>query len=135
MRRWDFAGAGVPEEHDGFGPVDELAVVEHPDDRRGDGGVGGGVELVEGFDPWEAGFLHAAGAAAFVADVELDGEGFGEERRVGQLPARGGLAEVLEAGSETGQVQLATGVGGGLHIGGVVVAVIRGSCSAESRRR
>ena len=45
--------------------------------------VGGGVECVEGFDAWEFRFEDSALSAAFVADIDLDGEGVGEEVRVG----------------------------------------------------
>jgi hypothetical protein len=73
--------------------------------------------FVEGFDSGESGFLHAACAAAFVAYVEFDGECFGEECWVGQFASDGGLAEIGDAGGETGQVQFAACVGGSLDIG------------------
>ena len=78
-----FAGAGVSEEDDWFGSVDECPGLEGCDDLRADHWVRVEVEVVEGLDAWEAGFLNASGAAAFVAHVEFDTERFVEERRVG----------------------------------------------------
>ena len=46
--------------------------------------VGGEVEGVEGFEAWEFGFEYSSLTPAFVADVDLEGECLGEERRVGQ---------------------------------------------------
>ena len=61
------------------------------------------VEVVEGLDAWQSGFVDAPGAASFVADVEFDLEGFGEERRVRETPAGGFVAELVEGRCEAGE--------------------------------
>ena len=80
-------------------------------------GVGVGVELVEGLDPGQSGFVNPSGAASFVADVELDLQGLGEELGVRDPPAGGVVAEPVEGGGEAGQAQLAAGVGGDRGVG------------------
>ncbi len=60
----------------------ERAIAEQSDRCWGDVLVSGKIEVVEGFDAGQAGFVNAACAASFVADIELDLERFGEERGV-----------------------------------------------------
>jgi hypothetical protein len=104
------AGAGVPEEYDGFVVGHEAAVAQQGDRGRGDVVVGGQVELVEGLDPWQLRFVDSSGSASFVADIELDAQGFSEERRMGD-PSPGGVAEQgVELGGEPGERQLPAGV-------------------------
>jgi len=111
------AGAGVAEQHDGFVVVDERAISEHRDHGRGEVRVGVEVELIEGLDPRQSGFVNAAGAAAFVSDVKLDLEGFGEELGVRDPPAGGVVAEPVEGWCEAGERELAAGVGGDRGVG------------------
>jgi hypothetical protein len=112
-----FAGAGVAEQHDGFVVVDERAVAEHRDHGRCDVRVRVEIELVEGLHPWESGFVDAAGAASFVADVELDLECFSEERGMRHPPTGGIITESFERWGEAGEGELSAGVGGDRGVG------------------
>ncbi len=75
---------------------------------RGDVLVGGEVEVVEGLDAGQLRFVHAPGSSSFVADVELDAQRFGEERRVGDPPSGGVIEHVAEHRGESGGVLAAS---------------------------
>ena len=113
------AGAGVAEQYDGFVVGNEAAVAEKGDRGRGDVLVGGQVEVIEGLDPGQLRFVDPAGSSSFVTDVELDAQGFGEERRVGDPPSGGVIEHVAEHRGESGERELLAGVdrGGGVGDG------------------
>ena len=97
MRRWLLPVPEFPSSTTGSLLVDEGAVAQQRDRGGGDVVVGVEVELVEGLDAGQPGFVDSSCSASFVADVELDAQRFGEERRV-RDPPPGGVVEQLGEG-------------------------------------